>query len=254
MSENLVAQAPGTRKRALIVNAFPAFERDVKKRMYRLTFFRQLAQYWRAKGVSCNLWERDIKVVSLTALNKYHYVIIATHGARYKYWAGRGRNRRQYEISAFCIKQRRSDYYNTKELKERQLVAVPDGYLVLPRYFTTHYKPGAFRRVVLAFESCSTFGGNNQLDTRLPAAFTQRDATAVAGFINILDAGYGRSFVMAFGDSLFEGKTVGASMTAAMSKVGKTQREYWRKITRARYPYKLDAYPGYVGKKGGRLT
>jgi hypothetical protein len=52
----------------------------------------------------------------------------------------------------------------------------------------------------------------------------------------------------------FEGKTVGASMTAAMSKVGKTQREYWRKITRARYPYKLDAYPGYVGKKGGRLT
>ena len=254
MSEPLVAQATSlSRKKALIVNAFPAFERDRNQIRYRTGFYRKVAQYWRrSKGVSTTLWESNIRVGTLSLLNNYDFVIIATHGARYIYWAGPKNNRKLYEVSTFHIAQPRNDRYYAKALKDRQIARMRNGYLVLPKFFRVRYKPYAFRSVVVACETCSLFG-NNRLDTELPGVFTKKGATAAVGFLNTVKAGYARNFVKAFGDNMFEGKTVGAAMSAAMRKVGQTQRDWWSRNFRKSYPNRYNAYPKYVGKQNGRL-
>jgi hypothetical protein len=255
MSEPLVAQATSlSRKKALIVNAFPQAASTKDDVQDRLAFYRKVRQQWRAKGINTTLWESNITPYTLLQLNKYDFVIIATHGARYSYWAGPKRHRKLYTISGLCITQKWNDRVYTKALKDRQLVKRSYGYLVLPKYLRSHYKPGAFKKVVLGLESCTVFGDNSRIDTTLPGVFTQKGATAAVGFLNVVSAGYGRNFVKAFAESMFEGKDVGASMSAAMNKVGKTQRDWWTKNSKKPYPYTHDTFPRYVGIKTGKLV
>lgn len=207
--------------KAIILNAFPAFETNNNDINFRTQFYVNLKSDWDQKGLQTTL-DTDVTVEDFKNLSSYDVICISTHGTLHE-WRDGFFWKDYHQYPAICLPEEATKASNKKysiELKEKQLVEIDNCYWILPSFFENKYSSIELDEKFIFSESCQFKGANGKIDTTMSNAFESRSAEAVVGFHNSVLAVYSRNFMKSYVDELIAGRTTQEAFDVSVSTNG----------------------------------
>ncbi len=218
--------------KALILNAFPAFEKEESAKDYRTKFYEDLKRKWDKKGLSTELITSDnVTVDEFKNIRNYDFVNVATHGSTY--------NGQPAVLLHEKVTKSKNEKY-AAELKTGSIVQVGGSYWLLPDFFTNEFGEKELQSTLMFFECCQFLGhgyGSNKdnYNYSMSNAVLSRGCPALVGDHNSVFASYIRDLMASYVDSLMEGDTTGEAFKKATKKYGSNHKQWFENENKIEY-------------------